>query len=292
MTDVNPVETQPLGFDGVGDVRIAADRRGDPDAPAIVFLHGGGQTRHSWGGAAAAVAERGWQAITVDLRGHGESDWSATGDYRVVSFAGDVGEVLRQLPPDPVLVGASLGGFAAMLLAGEMEPGIARAVVLVDIVPDMEQAGANRIQEFMVDRMSDGFGSLEEVADAVAAYNPHRPRPADLDGLRKNLRRDGDRWYWHWDPAFMSTASSQAPAEVNDVERLHTAVGRIVDGGVPMLLVRGRVSDLVSEDKARAFLERFPSVEFTDVSGAGHMVAGDRNDVFTDAVVEFLGRRL
>lgn len=284
------MDPRPLTVDGVGGVRIAADRRGDPAAPAVVFLHGGGQTRHSWGGAAAAVAARGWQAVTVDLRGHGESDWSDTGDYRVVSFAGDIGEVLEQLPKPAVLVGASLGGFTSMLLAGELAPGVARAVVLVDIVPDMEPAGAARIQEFMVDRMTEGFASLDEVADAVAAYNPHRPRPGDLDGLRKNLRRRGDRWYWHWDPNFIS-GTSTAPSEVNDVDRFHTAVGRIVDDGVPILLVRGRVSDLVSEEKATTFLERFPAVEFADVSGAGHMVAGDRNDVFTDAVLGFLDRR-
>ena len=108
----------------------------------MVFLHGGGQTRRSWGKAAAAVAERGWQAVTVDFRGHGESDWSEDGDYRLVSFAGDVQEVLRQLPPQPVLVGASLGGFTTMLLAGEISPGIARAAVLVDIVPNMDPSGA------------------------------------------------------------------------------------------------------------------------------------------------------
>ena len=137
----------------------------------------GGQTRRSWARAAAAVAERGWQAITVDLRGHGESDWSNDGDYRVVTFAGDVLEVLRRLPPRPVLVGASLGGFTSMLLAGELSPGIASAVVLVDIVPDMDPSGASRIHAFMADRMASGFDSLDEVADMIAEYNPHRPRP-------------------------------------------------------------------------------------------------------------------
>ena len=132
---------------GVGGTRIVADRLGDPETPAVVFLHGGGQTRRSWGKAAAAVAERGWQAVTVDFRGHGESDWSEDGDYRLVSFAADVQEVLRHLPPQPVLVGASLGGFTTMLLAGEISPGIARAVVLVDIVPNMDQSGANRIHD-------------------------------------------------------------------------------------------------------------------------------------------------
>src|ERR1700758_423695 len=123
---------EPFVTYGTGGLRIVSDRQGDPKAPAAVFLHGGGQTRRSWGQAAAAVAERGWQAVTVDLRGHGESDWSNEGDYRVVSFAADVRQVLRQLPPRPVLVGASLGGFTSMLLAGEISPGIASAVVLGD----------------------------------------------------------------------------------------------------------------------------------------------------------------
>jgi pimeloyl-ACP methyl ester carboxylesterase len=275
---------------GVGGTRIVADRLGDPAAPAVVFLHGGGQTRRSWGKAAAAVAERGWQAVTVDLRGHGESDWSEGGDYRLTSFALDIQEVLRHVPPQPVLVGASLGGFTTMLLAGEVSPGIARAVVLVDIVPNMDESGANRIHNFMADRMKSGFESLDEVADAIAEYNPHRPRPTDLDGLRTNLRRRGDRWYWHWDPKFISNIASLPPTEVADVDRLNAAVETILAGGVPMLLVRGQVSDLVSQERADEFLARFSQVEFVDVRGAGHMVAGDRNDVFADAVLDFLNR--
>jgi pimeloyl-ACP methyl ester carboxylesterase len=275
---------------GVGGTRIVADRLGDPAAPAVVFLHGGGQTRRSWGKAAAAVAERGWQAVTVDLRGHGESDWSEGGDYRLTSFALDIQEVLRHVPPQPVLVGASLGGFTTMLLAGEVSPGIARAVVLVDIVPNMDESGANRIHNFMADRMKSGFESLDEVADAIAEYNPHRPRPTDLDGLRTNLRRRGHRWYWHWDPKFISNIASLPPTEVADVDRLNAAVETILAGGVPMLLVRGQVSDLVSQERADEFLARFSQVEFVDVRGAGHMVAGDRNDVFADAVLDFLNR--
>jgi pimeloyl-ACP methyl ester carboxylesterase len=275
---------------GPGGVRIVCDRQGDPRARAVVFLHGGGQTRRSWGRAAAAVAERGWQAITVDFRGHGESDWSDEGDYRVVSFASDVQEVLRQLPPRPVLVGASLGGFTSMLLAGEISPGIASAVVLVDIVPNMDPSGASRIHAFMADRVASGFDSLDEVADAIAEYNPHRPRPTDLDGLRTNLRRRGDRWYWHWDPKFISGTSPFPPTEVTDTDRMHTAVEAILREGVPMLLVRGQMSDLVSQDRADEFLSRFPQVEFVDVRGAGHMVAGDRNDIFAQAVLDFLAR--
>jgi peroxiredoxin len=281
---------EPFLTSGPGGVRIVSDRQGDPRARAVVFLHGGGQTRRSWGRAAAAVAERGWQAITVDLRGHGESDWSDEGDYRVVSFAGDIQEVLRQLPPRPVLVGASLGGFTSMLLAGEISPGIASAVVLVDIVPNMDPSGASRIHAFMADRVASGFHSLDEVADAIAEYNPHRPRPTDLDGLRTNLRRRGDRWYWHWDPKFISGTSRFPPIEVTDTDRMHSAVDTILRDGVPMLLVRGQMSDLVSQERADEFLSLFPRVEFVDVRGAGHMVAGDRNDIFAQAVLDFLNR--
>jgi pimeloyl-ACP methyl ester carboxylesterase len=283
---------EPFTTLGIGGVRIVSDRQGDPDARAVVFLHGGGQTRRSWGKAAAAVAKRGWQSVTVDLRGHGESDWSSEGDYRVASFAGDVQEVLRYLPPQPVLVGASLGGFTSMLLAGEISPGIASAIVLVDIVPNMEQSGANRIHKFMADRVESGFASLEEVADAIGEYNPHRPRPTDLDGLTTNLRRRGDRWYWHWDPQFISGTAANPPFEVTDADRMHAAVDAILRGEVPMLLVRGQVSDLVSQQRADEFLTRFPGVEFTDVRGAGHMVAGDRNDIFADAVLDFLSRHV
>jgi pimeloyl-ACP methyl ester carboxylesterase len=137
----------------------------------------------------------------------------------------------------------------------------------------------------------DGFATLDEVADMIAEYNPHRPRPTDLNGLRANLRRRGGRWYWHWDPQFIDGTAANPPFEVTDPDRMHNAIEAILADDVPMLLVRGQVSDLVSEDRAVEFLARFPQVEFVDVQGAGHMVAGDRNDLFADAVVDFLNRR-
>lgn len=278
-----------LELTGTGGVRLVGDRRGDPAAAPVLLLHGGGQTRHSWHGTAESVAAAGWQAITLDARGHGESDWSDATDYRLVSFAEDVRGVVRTLDERPFLIGASLGGLTSMLLAGELEPGIARGVVLVDIIPDMEPSGADRIQSFMAEHARTGFASLDEVADAIAAYNPHRPRPTDLAGLAKNVRERDGRWYWHWDPAFIGGTADLPPHEIADTDRLHRAVAAMVDAG-PVMLVRGRVSDLVSPERAAAFRERFPTVEYVDVAGAGHMVAGDRNDAFTAAVLDFLAR--
>jgi pimeloyl-ACP methyl ester carboxylesterase len=281
--------TERLTFRGVDGLELAGDRRGDPTAPPVLLLHGGGQTRYSWGGTASVLADAGWRAYTVDLRGHGESEWSETADYRLPTMARDIGMVVDEIGSPPFLIGASLGGLAALMLTGEVEPGVARGVVLVDVVPDMERAGAQRIQAFMAERALTGFDSLEEVADAVAAYNPHRPRPADLSGLRKNVRERDGRFYWHWDPVFMGGVADMPPDEVLDADRLHRAVARTLED-VPLLLVRGRQSDLVSVEKAEEFAERFPAAEYVDVEGAGHMVAGDRNDAFTGSVLDFLAR--
>lgn len=281
-----PVERRVRGADGLD---VVLDRRGDPAAPPVVLLHGGGQTRHSWAGTAAALAARGWCTYALDARGHGESDWSPDADYRLNRFAADVAAVIdAEGLGRPALVGASLGGLTGLFLEGNLRPGTLGALVLVDVIPRIEKDGADRISAFMAEHMQEGFASLDDAADAIAAYNPHRRRPSDLTGLRKNLRlADDGRWYWHWDPRFISRGADAAspPSEIMDQELLTAAAHRVE---VPMLLVRGRMSDVVSEAGARAFLADLPHVRFADVSGAGHMVAGDRNDAFTDAVVSFL----
>ncbi|MDH4172017.1 MAG: alpha/beta hydrolase [Acidimicrobiia bacterium] len=283
------VEARTVRY-SVNGMSLVADHRGDPDAAPVLFLHGGGQTRHSWAGSARRLSDRGWHTVTLDARGHGESEWAPDGDYRLRSMAQDVLEVIDGFASPPLVVGASLGGLTAILLEGDLAPGASAGVVLVDIVPNWNNDGGERVREFMTDRMTEGFASLQEVATAVATYNPGRPPPTDLDGLKKNLRHRDGRWYWHWDPHFLTPAPGNPggpPGEVADREALMTWTGRI---GSPMMLVRGRTSDVVAEADARVFRQAFPHVEFVDVSGAGHMVAGDRNDVFTDAVVDFLER--
>jgi pimeloyl-ACP methyl ester carboxylesterase len=266
---------------------LIADAYGDPEAVPVLFLHGGGQTRHGWSGAARAVADAGFHAITLDLRGHGESDWDPAGDYRPEAFVEDLGGVLVALGQRPYLVGASLGGLTAMVAEGTSSAPISRAVVLVDITPRLEHRGVARILGFMAAR-PEGFASLEEVADAVASYLPHRERPKDLAGLGKNLRRGADgRYRWHWDPKLMQIWNvdhvNREGVERTTGERLAAARGL----RVPVLLVRGRMSDVVSEEVAREFLGLVPHAEYVDLA-TGHMVAGDKNDAFTDAVVSFL----
>lgn len=272
-------------FQTADGLTLVAERRGDPGAPDVIFLHGGGQTRHSWGGTATAVAERGWCAWTVDARGHGESDWSPNGDYRLSQFAVDVQALIEELGDRPALVGASLGGLTSLLLLGSIAPGISRGLVLVDIVPKMEKKGTDRIASFMLENATTGFATLEDAADSVAAYNNHRDRPPSVEGLRKNLREREGRWYWHWDPNFISPKPDRGPSEINDPGLLMSCAHGI---DVPIMLVRGRMSDVVSEEGAAQFEADIPNATLVDVSEAGHMVAGDRNDAFTGAVTGFL----
>jgi pimeloyl-ACP methyl ester carboxylesterase len=283
----------PLRLRGHG-LDLAADAYGPDDGPPVLLFPGGGQTRHSWDGTARLLGNKGWRATTVDLRGHGDSDWAADGDYSLDAFAADVCDVARATGPrPPALVGASLGGISSLIAIAEDDPAadrpVASALVLVDVAPRLEPEGVARIGAFMLGHL-DGFASLEDVADAVAAYNPHRPRPSDLSGLRKNVRqREDGRWYWHWDPRFMTPGRIDEPRSIRNEDRLERAAQTLT---LPVLLVRGRQSDVLSEAGARNLQALVPHARFVDVAGAGHMVAGDRNDVFNDAVVAFLGETL
>lgn len=291
-SSTSPASSEVAATRMPGDgLSLAVDHYGDPGGPPVVLLHGGGQTRHAWGGAGRVFAAAGRHAMSFDLRGHGDSDWSPSGSYMLDDFAADVRAIVAALPESPVLVGASLGGLASIVAVGESaagDPPIARAIVLVDVAPRIETEGRIKIQEFMRAGMR-GFDTLDDAADAVATFNPNRPRPRDVTGLRKNLRERGDgRWYWHWDPRWITNRSGvdgQAGSFAHD--RLRDAARRL---DVPTLLVRGRMSDIVSDESVRELLELVPHAEVADVAGAGHMVAGDRNDAFNSAVVEFVDR--
>lgn len=280
-------ELNRVTLEGYNGLRLTADVGGDPAAQPIVFLHGGGQTRHAWHRAARELIAAGYYALSYDARGHGDSDWAAEQDYRLDAFIGDLLAVLRSLRQPPALVGASLGGITALTALGESDVPIARALVLVDVIPNMRVEGVLHIREFMGSTLG-GFANLEEAADAVARYLPTRPRPRDPSGLMKNLRRGEDgRLYWRWDPAFFQ--GGDRFNAVADRPRFNRAATRLA---LPTLLVRGKESDVVTREDAEAFQNSIPGCEFVDVIGAGHMVAGDRNDVFNHAVLDFLARRV
>jgi non-heme chloroperoxidase len=277
------MQLNTVRFKGATGMTLAADVGGRAGQPPVVLLHGGGQTRYSWGQAAVDLVRSGHHVISLDLRGHGESDWAAGADYSIDAFVADLEAVVATLDRAPVLIGASLGGATALVAAGEHRGELAEALVLVDVVPRMEPEGVDHVRNFMRANLH-GFAHVDEAADAVSRYLPGRPRPASSEGLMKNLRlRPDGRLYWHWDPAFQTGPIRIQPTEMT--ARMEAAARNI---RVPTLLVRGKESNVVSEEGAQRLLELIPHARFVDVEGAGHMVAGDRNDAFNEAIEDFL----
>ena len=284
------VQSRPVTFTGASGNKLAGEVTGEAGAP-VLLLHGGGQTRHAWRKTNEVIAKLGRVAYAIDQRGHGDSEWVADGAYDFADFAADAVALADALAQRtgmrPAVVGASLGGIASMLAEGRNSNTFS-AVVLVDITPRVDLDGVAKVQGFMRSHAQEGFVSVAEAAEAVAGYLPHRPRPRSNEGLKKNLRLHPDgRWRWHWDPRFLD-GRRRVGVGGHEVEAMLVEAARQIK--VPALLVRGAASELVQEKHAREFLELVPHATYVDVSGARHMVAGDRNDQFADAIKSFLFR--
>jgi pimeloyl-ACP methyl ester carboxylesterase len=292
---VKHIQSSTAIFTGAAGNRMVADVYGDCGQP-VLLLHGGGQTRHAWGRTAEHLARSGALAFALDQRGHGDSEWVADGHYAFSDFAADAAAVAQTLHQragtPPIAIGASLGGVASLLADGRAERAgqgpVFAAIVLVDVTPRVDQSGVDKIQGFMRERAAEGFATVAEAADAVAAYLPHRKRPRSHDGLKKNLRLQPDgRWRWHWDPRILQGQDSFAQDHRVLEAALIEAAKAIT---IPALLVRGGSSELVHEAHVREFLELVPHADYIDVAKARHMVAGDSNDTFSDAVLEFVAK--
>jgi pimeloyl-ACP methyl ester carboxylesterase len=273
-------------FIGAEGVRIAADVGGDPARPWVILSHGGGQTRYSWARAMDELVRAGFYVVNHDLRGHGDSGWSPSGAYSLKERAQDIRAITADNRSGIALVGASMGGNTSLYAALTSEGLDVKAVVLVDIVPNPSPEGVERVRAFMT-RYLDGFESLEAAANAVASYNPHRVRPPDPSGLSKNLRKRGGRFYWHWDPAIVGLGREGERDSLLDALRAPPRLPNF-----PVLLVRGLLSDVISDEGVAEMRQYLPQTEVLDVSGAGHMVAGDNNDAFNAGVIRFLERHI
>ena len=277
---------QTVRFRGIDELALVADewnRNAEiaQDKPTILMLHGGGQNRFSWKNTGQILADAGFHVVALDSRGHGDSDRSPTANYSLETLSGDTLQVIYQIGRPVALIGASMGGLTSLPVAHEAGPELVTKLVLVDVVPRFEKGGSARIRDFMFSGI-DGFTSLEEAADAVAAYLPHRARPRSAEGLKKNLRLRDGKWFWHWDPAFLT-----APGD-DPFERAEMLEHAAINLEIPILLIRGKLSDVVSTEGVQDFLQKVPGAQFVELSDAGHTAAGDDNDAFTDAVVQFV----
>jgi pimeloyl-ACP methyl ester carboxylesterase len=281
-------EPQTVKFRGADDLVLIADEwnRGAPSAagrPTILLLHGGGQNRFSWKNTGQILADAGFHVVALDSRGHGDSDRATNANYSVDALCDDTLAVLDQIGQPVILIGASMGGMTGMLVADLAGPEKVTKLVLVDVVPRYDKDGSARIRDFMASGMN-GFETLDEAADAVAAYLPYRTKPRSPEGLKKNLRRRDGRWYWHWDPAFLTAPDDDRFVRMQKLEQ------SVIDLTIPILLIRGKLSDVVSPEGVQDFLQKVPRAEFVELSEAGHTAAGDDNDAFSEVVVQFVSR--
>ena len=285
---ITTIQHQILKFHTEEDITIVADAYGNPSNDPIILQHGGGQTRNSWKRTGQILATKGWYVIATDARGHGDSSWSKKGDYSFEYLRKDLVKIVKTLDKQPILIGASMGGICS-LAALHYHPTLAKGLILVDVSPRIEKKGTDRIFAFMSAK-PEGYSSLEEVAEAVRGYLPHRKNIGSLNGLKKNLRKlPNGNYGWHWDPAMLKVWQSKSNSVANK-ETEDFLTNALVNLAIPALLVRGGISDVVSLEIVEELKQIAPNLEYIDVAEAGHMVAGDSNHIFTNSLIDFIDR--
>jgi pimeloyl-ACP methyl ester carboxylesterase len=260
--------------------RLVADYFSGAVKPSVMLSHGFGQTRQSWFSTQQKLAGLDIGSLAWDMRAHGESDRNANDmHYELKHFVDDVITVSRQFDHKPVLVGASMGGLTGLMAQASQD--IFSALVLVDVTPRWEAAGMQRILGFM-NAFPDGFDSYDHAAEVIANYLPHRRERKSNAQLHYLLREQQGRLHWHWDRRLLHEFIERND---NFQDRIREAARSI---RVPVSLISGGRSDLVSQNTVNDFLELVPHATHQTLPQATHMVAGDDNDNFSNSLITFL----
>jgi pimeloyl-ACP methyl ester carboxylesterase len=260
--------------------RLIADYFYGAAQPAVMLSHGFGQTRQSWLGTQRKLANLNIASLAWDMRAHGESDRNPHDlAYALDPFIEDVIAVSQRFDHKPVLVGASMGGLTG--LVAQAKQAIFSALVLVDVTPRWEAAGMQRILGFM-NAFPDGFDSYDHAAEVIANYLPHRRERKSNAQLQYLLREQQGRLHWHWDRRLLKEFIEHD----HDFQDVMREAAASID--VPVLLISGGKSDLVSQNTVNDFLELVPHAQHQSLAEATHMVAGDDNDNFSNTLIAFL----
>lgn len=262
-------------------VRLAADCYGEPSARTIIFAHGGGQSRTAWRGAARAAAEEGYYAVSLDLRGHGDSEWSPEGDYHFASYVRDFAAIIPSLGGKAALVGASLGGRVALLMCTS-HPDMVGALALADVTPRIDEDVADDMREFF-HRSAQGFATIEEAAQTLAALTEDKT-PSPAVRLLPHLREQDGRFHWRWDPRFVQ---GRFVAESGQLQLLEDSARALK---TPTIVIRAELSTVVRAEHVEEFKRTSPHIETRVAPGIGHMLTGDANDAYAPMLIEFFKR--
>lgn len=268
-----------LAHDGI---ELHTEAYGNPIAAPVLMAHGFGQSRLAWTESAMALAAAGFYCLAADGRGHGLSAWNGDQRYEMDQFVEDARSLAAHVGRKPIWVGASMGGLIGMIAEAETNGGLFDALVLVDVTPRWETEGVGRILDFMRAH-PEGFASVDEARDAVMHYLPHRAERASSDRLGKMLvTMPNGRLRWHWDPRMLSEVGDRAAEYFG---RLNEAARKLT---LPVLLISGGKSDVVSDTTIAEFMKLVPHAQHERIAHATHMVVGDDNHSFTQTVSTFI----
>lgn len=221
-----------IHFKGFAGVRLTADVRGEDDAPPVLLLHGAGQTRHQWNDVAAALELAGRKVISLDLRGHGTSEWPSDGRYDFTAYVEDVKAVLAQLPARPVIVATSLGAWLATVVLGEEGAHVAAGLVLVDGANGPQLNGAGSLSEAMqrcgMARVSPDFDPL--IGDGMA-----------LAGVADRLEQAAAKVAL----PVMSVGAEASESAIRDLEFVEVASSALPGGSDGSELLNGLLLDFL-----------------------------------------------
>ena len=235
-----------VAFTGFAGVRLAAQVDGKDHDPAVLLIHGGGQTHAVWRDAATALVDAGRRVISLDLRGHGDSEWPADARYEFDAFVADLRSVLSQLDRRPVVVAAGSAGWIAAAALADGAATLAAGLVFVDLPTDMTPETTRRVGERLRGTLTDTAAPSWDI-----------------------------RWLENWDPGDVEGRLSEAAARLN----------------IPVLLIRGDLSDIATQEQTATFAQALPDAELAHVADARLLVADQRIDTFNALLLDFLERR-
>ncbi len=254
---------------------------GDPSLPTLLFLHGGNQSAHSWDLVSLHLADR-FHIIAPDQRGHGDSEWARDADYSSHAMAADAHAILSHFNIDqPIVIGHSMGGMNTLRLALE-QPDLLDRLVLVDVGPELSEAGAKAIRNFVVDNRE--FDDLEDFIQNVQKYDPYRSREHIERTVKYNLLKRADGKYISKRDHGPRLATTQTQREQSDRFSLSDASSI----SQPTLVIRGADSNLFSPEAAQRFAEALPQGQLKTVPDSGHNVHGQNTSGFIAALIPFL----
>ena len=254
---------------------------GDPSLPTLLFLHGGNQSAHSWDLVSLHLADR-FHIIAPDQRGHGDSEWARDADYSSHAMAADAHAILSHFNIDqPIVIGHSMGGMNTLRLALE-QPDLLDRLVLVDVGPELSEAGAKTIRNFVVDNRE--FDDLEDFIQNVQKYDPYRSREHIERTVKYNLLKRADGKYISKRDHGPRLATTQTQREQSDRFSLSDASSI----SQPTLVIRGANSNLFSPEAAQRFAEALPQGQLKTVPDSGHNVHGQNTSGFIAALIPFL----